>query len=73
MPGAGPSGTETQDRPRRSPGDQPTARIAVVGMGYWGKNLVRNFSELGSLAAICDTERRRGHLPHALSRGGVPP
>jgi cell division GTPase FtsZ len=21
--------------------------IAVVGCGYWGKNLVRNFSELG--------------------------
>lgn len=29
-------------------------RIAVVGAGYWGKNLVRNFYELGSLAAICD-------------------
>ncbi len=30
--------------------------IAVVGCGYWGKNLVRNFWELGSLAAICDTD-----------------
>ena len=29
-------------------------RIAVVGCGYWGKNLVRNFNELGSLSAICD-------------------
>ncbi len=29
--------------------------VAVVGMGYWGKNLVRNFYELGSLAAICDS------------------
>lgn len=28
--------------------------IAVVGAGYWGKNLVRNFSELGALKAICD-------------------
>ena len=28
--------------------------IAVVGCGYWGKNLVRNFAELGSLAAVCD-------------------
>jgi UDP-2-acetamido-3-amino-2,3-dideoxy-glucuronate N-acetyltransferase len=28
--------------------------IAVVGCGYWGKNLVRNFYELGVLAAICD-------------------
>lgn len=30
------------------------ANIAVVGAGYWGKNLVRNFYELGSLACICD-------------------
>ena len=30
--------------------------IAVVGCGYWGKNLVRNFAELGSLAAICDPD-----------------
>jgi len=29
-------------------------RIAVVGCGYWGKNLVRNFHELGALEAICD-------------------
>ena len=26
--------------------------IAVIGCGYWGKNLVRNFHELGALAAI---------------------
>lgn len=29
-------------------------KVAVVGAGYWGKNLVRNFYELGNLAAICD-------------------
>ena len=28
--------------------------IAVVGGGYWGKNLVRNFSELGALRTVCD-------------------
>lgn len=28
--------------------------IAVIGCGYWGKNLVRNFAELGALYAICD-------------------
>ena len=28
--------------------------IAVVGCGHWGKNLVRNFCELGVLASICD-------------------
>ena len=36
--------------------------VAVVGCGYWGKNLVRNFSQLGALAAVCDPDesgRRR--------------
>ena len=28
--------------------------IAVVGCGHWGKNLVRNFAELGALVAVCD-------------------
>src|SRR5438876_980039 len=27
---------------------------AVIGCGYWGKNLVRNFSALGALAMVCD-------------------
>src|SRR5436309_1045910 len=31
--------------------------VAVVGIGYWGKNLVRNFHELGALAMLCDAER----------------
>jgi UDP-2-acetamido-3-amino-2,3-dideoxy-glucuronate N-acetyltransferase len=35
----------------------PKIRVAVVGIGYWGKNLVRNFHELGALEALCDTER----------------
>jgi len=30
------------------------ANVAVVGVGYWGKNLVRNFYDLGALAALCD-------------------
>ncbi len=29
-------------------------KIAVVGCGHWGKNLVRNFYELGVLAMVCD-------------------
>ena len=28
--------------------------IAVVGCGYWGKNLVRNYVELEVLSSICD-------------------
>jgi UDP-2-acetamido-3-amino-2,3-dideoxy-glucuronate N-acetyltransferase len=33
-------------------------QVAVVGVGYWGKNLVRNFHELGALGALCDSNRR---------------
>lgn len=29
-------------------------RIAQIGCGYWGKNLARNFAELGVLAAVVD-------------------
>ncbi len=28
--------------------------VAVVGCGYWGRNLVRNFRELGALQLVCD-------------------
>lgn len=31
------------------------ASVAVIGCGYWGKNLVRNFSELGALSAVYDS------------------
>lgn len=32
-----------------------TKSVAVVGAGYWGQNLVRNFHDLGALRAICDS------------------
>jgi UDP-2-acetamido-3-amino-2,3-dideoxy-glucuronate N-acetyltransferase len=32
-------------------------KVVVVGSGYWGKNLVRNFHALGALAAICDRDK----------------
>ena len=31
-----------------------TPGVAVVGSGYWGKNLVRNYGELGAMRLICD-------------------
>lgn len=33
-------------------GQTPT--VAVIGCGYWGKNLVRNFKRLGALSVVCD-------------------
>lgn len=38
----------------RAPAGMP--RVAVVGCGYWGRNLVRNFSEIGALAMIVDPD-----------------
>ncbi|HEU4807629.1 MAG TPA: Gfo/Idh/MocA family oxidoreductase [Homoserinimonas sp.] len=48
-------------------------RIAVVGAGYWGPNLARNFraSPDWELAAICDIDRDRAQRVSDLV-GGVP-
>jgi len=38
-------------------------KIACLGAGYWGKNLVRNFIDLGALAWVCEVDpTRRAHL-----------
>jgi UDP-2-acetamido-3-amino-2,3-dideoxy-glucuronate N-acetyltransferase len=39
-----------------SKGQDTRPTVAVIGCGYWGKNLVRNFAELESLAAVCDPD-----------------
>lgn len=31
-------------------------RVAAVGAGHWGKNIVRNLHQLGALAGICETD-----------------
>lgn len=45
------------------PAVPPTPRVAVIGLGYWGPNLVRNFrAVLGdNLRACCDRDPQRGH------------
>ena len=30
--------------------------LALIGAGYWGKNLARNFNALGALHTICDSQ-----------------
>jgi UDP-2-acetamido-3-amino-2,3-dideoxy-glucuronate N-acetyltransferase len=35
--------------------DVASPKVAVVGMGYWGKNLVRAFHQLGGLHTVCDS------------------
>ena len=46
--------------------------VAVIGCGYWGKNLVRNFADLGALHTICDTnpqllEQVASSYPHVCT------
>ncbi len=38
----------------RGTGGSMPLNVAAVGYGYWGKNLVRNFFELGALHTVCD-------------------
>jgi UDP-2-acetamido-3-amino-2,3-dideoxy-glucuronate N-acetyltransferase len=33
--------------------------VGVIGCGFWGRNLVRNFHSLGSLKAVCDVDPLR--------------
>lgn len=46
-----------------------TKSIAVVGCGYWGKNIVRNFHELGVLRWVCDV--REATANEAATKYGV--
>jgi UDP-2-acetamido-3-amino-2,3-dideoxy-glucuronate N-acetyltransferase len=46
----------------RAPLTRSDVKVAVVGVGYWGKNLVRNFHELGVLAALCDADQSAERL-----------
>ncbi|MFC1576154.1 Gfo/Idh/MocA family protein [Candidatus Omnitrophota bacterium] len=34
-------------------------KIAIIGCGYWGKNLVRNFFELNALDTVCDSDSKK--------------
>lgn len=36
-------------------------KIAVIGAGYWGKNLVRNYHQVGVLKTVCDTSEEILH------------
>src|SRR5262245_14559856 len=31
-------------------------QVACIGAGYWGRNLIRNFHDLGALSWICDVD-----------------
>jgi UDP-2-acetamido-3-amino-2,3-dideoxy-glucuronate N-acetyltransferase len=50
--------------------DAVSPLVAVAGCGHWGRNLVRNFAELGALAAVVDAESDRA--AELAARYGVP-
>lgn len=56
--------TPNSSAPNPLPASNPA--IAVIGSGYWGKNLVRNFHQLGVLKTICDgTQAVRAEMQKA--------
>jgi UDP-2-acetamido-3-amino-2,3-dideoxy-glucuronate N-acetyltransferase len=38
--------------------DVPTPGVALIGCGYWGRNLARNLHQLGALSVVCDRAPR---------------
>jgi predicted dehydrogenase len=44
---------------------EASIRIAQIGCGYWGKNLLRNFARLGALAAVVDHDKALTAKAHA--------
>jgi len=49
---------------------EKTPRVAVIGSGYWGKNLVRNFHVLNALETVCDLNEET--LDHIRTEYRVP-
>src|SRR5438128_5614356 len=47
----------TEDNVQNRRSGKSNINVAVVGAGYWGKNLVRNFHDLGVLSVVCDANR----------------
>jgi len=45
---------------------EAVTRVGLVGLGYWGPNLARNFDELAELAWLCDADP--GRLEQLASR-----
>jgi predicted dehydrogenase len=43
-------------------------RIGVIGYGYWGPNLVRNFYETPGVQVACVSDLRADRLKHVVSR-----
>ncbi|MDQ3817290.1 MAG: Gfo/Idh/MocA family oxidoreductase [Acidobacteriota bacterium] len=45
--------------------------VAVIGCGHWGKNLVRNFNQLGALKMVCEPSEAGRNLARELAPGAT--
>ena len=43
--------------------------VALVGCGYWGKNLLRNFHSLGAVSLVCDSLPANRELAASMAPG----
>jgi predicted dehydrogenase len=57
----GPAWPEELGSSQNQPQEGACMKIAVVGCGYWGPNLIRNFSQLPAcqVSVCCDLDQRR--------------
>ncbi|HUV33081.1 MAG TPA: Gfo/Idh/MocA family oxidoreductase, partial [Devosiaceae bacterium] len=59
----------TESKNSSAPGGASEIGVGVVGAGHWGRNLVRTFTRLGALRAVCDPDQaalapaRDGNIP----------
>jgi predicted dehydrogenase len=64
LPAAAASAKDASEDAARRPQTSDTVRVGVIGYGYWGPNIVRNFAALDNcqMVAVCDKN------PAALKR-----
>ncbi len=53
---------------RTRPGLETPVRVGVIGCGYWGPQLIRNFSELPEAQLVAVADRRPSRLDYVRSR-----
>lgn len=51
------SSPASSPHPKNENNQSDKITVAVIGSGYWGKNLTRNFHRIGALGAVCDSNR----------------
>lgn len=67
------AGAQTNQQPiLDSAQGRPLPKVAVIGCGYWGKNFVRVFDQLGALAGVCDLDESHGRLVLSRCKEQVP-